>query len=78
MDQRIMKLWIVGLFAISSGIARAEPLEDARSAWLSGDRNGAVQILKPLVAKGVPEAEFAIGALTYTYAIQDGRMDDAE
>ncbi|EDQ04485.1 hypothetical protein DSM14862_02120 [Sulfitobacter indolifex] len=63
------------ILAIVAGGTCAGPLEEARLKWKSGDRNGAVVLLKPLVAEGVTDAEFALGGLRYLYGVKDKDED---
>lgn len=59
-------LWIFALCLMFYGQARADDFDTGRSAYISGDYETALKILKPLAEQGDPEAEKIMGMM-YDY-----------
>ena len=59
----LRSLLITGLLLLSGLQVGASPLNEGIAALNEGDHSKALRLLKPLAAKGVPEAQFGLGVL---------------
>src|SRR4030065_114035 len=54
---------ILIIFLLLTGLAVAEPFEDATKAYYIGDYETAYRLIKPLAEQGLPEAQLNLGLL---------------